>query len=393
MEGKRRQTTYVLNWVVGTDRKGTLVLTNSSLPVIPSKHTSVPCHDSHTPLIFSAKMDTLISGNDEVVNLRLTSCGFDGEIVILVKFNESFLDLFIGETEVVFPFPFEKPIVCGMTMSGDDIVLTNSSLPVVEKIVITGEIPMEKIQHTLPSSTPLDEWIKGLSLSMESKTPCFVKTTHGSTYCYSLPDECLTSIPCHEGLVPVKCSAKLDWFSTLGSKISFVLLLSSKWLETPIYVQIDTNSSFLDLFSGCKTTEVFFPLPIPKSRFLVEVKNIYNFKFKSLKGESGATKKSEREEKEERIERGAIGHDCDSDKPLPTTHDVERPNQCWSIYFNSWELIRKPKPRDRDWKWNDFTASWECELDPTTGLLKEFDRTHYSNCWPKLPTTQQSIFD
>jgi hypothetical protein len=274
-------------------------------------------------------------------------------------------------------------------MSGDDIVLTNSSLPVVEMMVITDEIPMEKIQHTLPSGTPLDEWIKGLSLPMESKTPCFVKTTHGSTYCCSLPDECLTSIPCHEGLVPVKCSAKLDWFSTLGSEISFVLLLSSKWLETPIYVQIDTDSSFLDLFSGGETTEVFFPLPIPKSMFSIEVKNISNFKFKCLKGESGATKKSERKEKEERMERGIMGNDCDSDKPLPTTCNVQRPNQVWSMVSNGWKLIRKPKPRDRDWKWNDFTASWECELDPTTGLLKEFDRTHYSNCWPKLPTTQQ----
>jgi hypothetical protein len=143
----------------------------------------------------------------------------------------------------------------------------------------------------------------------------------------------------------------------------------------------------LDLFSGGETTEVFFPLHIPKSRFLVEVKNISNFKFKSLKGESGDTKKSERKEKEERMARGAIGYDCD--EQLPTTHDVERPNQCWSIYSKSWELIRKPKPRDRDWKWNDFTASWECELDQTTGLLKEFDRTHYSDCWPKLPTKHQ----
>jgi len=374
MEDRRRQTTYTLNWVVGTDGKGTLVLTNSSLP--------------HTPVVCSAKMDTRMSGNDNVVNLRLTSSGFDGEIIILVNFDQSFLDLFIDETtEVLFPFPIEKPIVCGMTMFGDNIVLTKSFLPVVKKIVITGEIPMEKIKYSLPRGTSFDTWRKQSWLPMKSKTPCFSETENGSVYRCSLPDECLTSIPCHEGRVPVKCSATMVWFSTLGSEISVVLLLFSKWLETPIYVQIDTDHSFLDLFSGCKTTEVFFPLPIPKNMFLVEVKDISNFKFKSLKGKSGATKKDKKEEKDERNESGAIGHD--GDDPLPISHEVERPNQVWSIYFSSWELIRKPKPRGSDWKWDDFTASWKCELNPTTGLLKEFDRTHRSNCWPKRPTTQQ----
>lgn len=363
MANQAKQPTYTLNWVIGPDGKGEVVLTNSSLPVIPSKHTSVPCHDSHKPQFFSAKMDTRMSGNDNVVNLRLTSCGFNGEIDILVKFDESFLDLFTGETKVFFPMPIETPVVCKMTISGDIIVLTNSLLPVVEKIVITGEIQME----------------------MKSKTPCFFKTKDDSAYRCSLPDECLTSIPCHEGLVPVKCSANMVWFDRLRFKISVVLLLSSKLLETPIYVQIDTpHSSFLDLFSGGKTNEVFFPLPISKKMFSVEVKDISNFKFKCLKGMPCYMKKRE---KNERMTRGAIGNDCDD--PLPNTGEVQRPNQVWSTVSNCWELIRKPKPRDRDWKWDDSTTSWICKIDPITNLLIEFERTHYSNCWPKLPTTQQ----
>lgn len=375
--------TYTLNWAVGPDRTGKLVLTNSSLTVILSKGvcSTLPCHDSHTLVQCSAQMiDTETSGKEQF-DLRLTSCSFDGAIVIQGSFDPSFLDLFIEEkTEVLFPLPLKKHVY-NMTMFGDVITLTIPSLPVVETRVVTKKIPMEEIEYTLPSGISFDNWEKRFRLPKTSKTPKFREEEINSKYFCSLPCECLTSIQCHDGYVPVKCSTKLAWLQN-GAKTSVVLLLSSKLLETPIYVQIDTpHSSFLDLFSVGKTNRVFFPLPIPKRMFSVEVNDILNFKFKCLKGESGPEKKSERAEKNERMTRGAIGYDCDD--PLPDTYEVQRPNQVWSTVSNCWELIRKPKPRDRDWKWDDSNASWLCEIDPETNFLKKFDRTRYTNCWPK----------
>ena len=149
MEITAKQTpTYTLNCVVGTDGKMTLVLTNTSLPVIPSEGTAFHCHDSHKLVLCSAKMIALPSETDHVVKFTLISCSFDGEIEIQVNFDPSFLDLFIDETtEVLFPLPIEKPVVYHMTMVGNVINLTNPSLPVVEKRVITGEIPMEEIKY------------------------------------------------------------------------------------------------------------------------------------------------------------------------------------------------------------------------------------------------------
>ena len=129
------------------------------------------------------------------------------------------------------------------------------------------------------------------------------------------------------------------------------------------------------------TTEVFFPLPIPKKMFSVKIKEISNFKFKCLKGQTGVEKKGIRIEKKKREARGAIGFDCDD--PLPNEYCIQRSNQVWSTVLNNWELIRKPKPRNSDWKWNDSTASWICELNPITPeYLKKFDRTNFSSCWP-----------
>lgn len=388
MAHEAQQLTYTLNWVVGTDGNWILVLTNSSLPVVPCRGNALPCHDSHTQELCFAKIMMNTSKTASVVNLKLTSNKFDGEIVIEVYLEVSFLDLFTEENTVVFfPLPLKKPVVYNMTERGGVITLTIPSLPVVEKRVITGEIPMEEIKYTLPFGITYDKWTKRLCLPKTSKTPKFFEEETNSEYRCSLPDECLTSIQCHDGHVPVKCSAKLVWHQTLGSETSMIFLLLSTWFDTPIYVQIMIDPSFLDLFSGGKTNEVFFPLSIPKRMFSVEVKDISNFKFKCLKGLSGNMKKSERQEKSERMERGEIGYDCDD--PLPTTHEVQRPNQVWSIVSNCWELIRKPKPRDRDWKWDDSTASWTCEIDQTTEFLKKFDRTRYSNCFPFWPTTQQ----
>ena len=383
----QQPTTYTLNLVVGTDGKERLVLTNSSLPVIPYKGDALPCHDSHRQELCFAKIMMDTSEIARVVHLRLTSYEFDGEIIIEVYLNQRFLELFTEETtEVFFPLPL-KPLVYNMTERRGVITLTILSLPVVEKRVITGKIPMEEIRYTLPSGIPYAKWSKRLWLPKTSETPEFNEKSDDNYYYCSLPDECLTSIPCHDSHVPVKCSAKQAWIQN-ESETSVVLLLSSKLLKTSIYVQIDTHSSFLDLFSGGKTNEVFFPLPIPKRTVSVEVKDISNVMFKSLKGQSGHMKKSERKEKNERLTRGSIGYDCDD--PLPNTYEVKRPNQVWSIVSNCWELIRKPKPRDRDWKWDDSTTSWICKIDPITKFLIEFDRTGYSNCWPKLPTTQQA---
>ena len=106
------QTTYTLNWVVGTDGNGIFVLTNSSLPVIPCKGNALPCHDSHTQELCIAKIMMDTSKPARVVNLRLTSNKFDGEIVIEVDLEPCFLDLFTEETTMVFfPLPLKKPVV------------------------------------------------------------------------------------------------------------------------------------------------------------------------------------------------------------------------------------------------------------------------------------------
>jgi hypothetical protein len=376
----QQTTTYTLNWVVGPDGTGKLVLTNSLLPLVPCEGNALPCHDSHTQELCSAKMSVETSKTASVISLKLTSTMFDGEIAIQVKFDPSFLDLLIDETtKVFFPLPNEKPRDYGMITQGDkngNVFLMNPNLPVVEMIVAVRDIPMESIKYTLPKDKSLKK-----SLPKESKTPSFVKTNDGSVCHCTLPEECLSSMQCHNGHVPLKCLAKLAWsqMSESGCMTS-VLLISSILLETPIYVQINHDHSFLEIFV-LGEIKVFFPLPIPKKTYSVEVNDIDNFKFKCLKGMSGDTKKSERAEKKERMIRGEIGYDCDD--PLPTKHNVQRPNQVWSIVSNCWELIRKPQPRNCNWNWNDSTAGWMCEIDPTTTFLKKFVRTLYSNCWPK----------
>ena len=396
-------TTYTLNWV--HDRKGTIVLTNSSLPVIPSKGTAFPCHDSHKPVRCSAQMIGTQTSGTEQFSLRLTSDMFGGQIDIQVKFDLSFLDLFIGDaTEVFFPLPIEKPIDCGMIMPDDmqgNIVLTNQSLPVVGITVIVRDIKMEDIKYEEPKDKDkLKSWLPKKSL-----TPVFDEKNDGTVLSCTLPDECLMTIPghedlvpvkclmtipCHEGLVPVKCLAKLVWSQTLGSQTlgsqTSVILLSSKSLKTPIYVQINHDPSFLDLFIRGEI-QVFFPMHIPKKTYTVEIKSISNHR--CLKEKSGSDKADIREKMQERRQRGEIGNDDDGPLPVKGYQKVQRPNQVWSSVSNDWELIRKPKPRNADWKWNDSTTSWVCcEYDPETNFLKDLDRTKFSNCW--VSTEKQS---
>jgi hypothetical protein len=151
-------------------------------------------------------------------------------------------------------------------------------------------------------------------------------------------------------------------------------------LKTPIYVQVSTDPSFLDQFIP-EENNVFFPMQIPKTTYKIEIKDSSNHK--SLKGLSGHEKAEIRDEMKERLTRGEIGYD--DDDPIPVKHyrEIQRPNQVWSIISNNWELVRKPYPRSADWKWNDSTATWVCELDPTNEKygLKLFDRSKFSNCF------------
>jgi hypothetical protein len=382
------KTSYSMNWVIGPDdMQGKIVLTNQSLPVVLFKSISpaLPCHYSHEPVRCSAQRIGTQTSGTELFFLRLTSDMFGGQIDIQVKFDSSFVDQFIDDaTEVFFPMPIEKPMVYGMIMPDDTqgkIVLTNQSLPVVQMTVLVAVIEMKEIIYELPKdSSKRKLWLKKKSL-----TPVFDQKTDGNVFSCTLPDKCLMTIPCHAGLVPVKCSAKLVWSQTLGSQTSVILLLSSKSLKTPIYVQINHDPSFLDLFIRGEI-QVFFPMPIPKTIYSVEIKIISNHQ--CLTGISGRDKADIRQEMQERQQRGAIGYDDDDPLPVKDYQKVQRPNQVWSSVSNDWELIRKPKPRNADWKWDDSTTSWVCEFDPETNFLKDLDRTKFSNCWAPLTLKQ-----
>ncbi len=190
--------------------------------------------------------------------------------------------------------------------------------------VLVKDIPMKGIKYQVPKhDSPTKLFLREKIYPQTSETPNFVQEDHDSKRWCALPTGCLSVMPCHEGHVPVRCSGKLLWSQTLGSQQTFVIvLLFSKLLETPIYVQINLDPSFLGQFIRGEI-QVFFPMPI-----------------------------------------------------------VQKRNQVWSISSNEWELIKKPKPRNADWKWNDSTATWVCEHDPTNKLdgLKLFDRSKFSNC-------------
>jgi hypothetical protein len=354
------QSVYTLNWVI-INGEGELVLTNSDLPVVQQCKGigKFPCHDSHMPVLCSAQMVGTRTYGREQFSLRLTSEMFDGKFDILFKFDPSFLDMFIGgATKVLFPMPIEKPIKCGMIMSDDmkgKIVLTNESLPVVQMKVIVADI-------------------------QNSKTPDFDETENGVQRRCALPTGCLSVMPCHNGHVPVLCSGKIGWFQTFGSKTSVILLLFSTWLETPIYIELNTDISFLDQFIHGEI-QLFFPIPIRKSWHNAEIKDSSNHI--SLKGLSGREKKKIRNEMEERVSRGKIGYDDDDPIPVKCYREIQRPNQIWSIISNNWELVGKPMPRLADWKWDDSTATWVCELDTKNKKygLKLFDRSTLSNCF------------
>ena len=332
-EAQQPTTTYTLNWVVWTDGKGRLVLTNSSLLVVRDSSSEVPCHNSHKLVQCSAEMIGTQTSGTKPFFLRLTSPMFDGKVDVLVQFDPSLLDQFIDErAEVLFPMPIEKPMVYGMIMPDDKqgiIVLTNQSLLVVQMSVLCNQIPMNRIKYKVPRHDDSYKlWEREIIYPQMSKTPNFDQTEDGVQRRCALPTSCLSVMPCHEGHVPVQCNAKIAWFQTSGSETKVILSLSSKWLKTPIYVELNTVPSFLDQFI-CGEIQVFFPMQIRKHSYL-----------------------------------------------------RQKLNQVWSTVSNNWELIRKPKPRNADWEWNGSTA-WVCELDPTNSRngLKPLDRTGMPNCW------------
>jgi hypothetical protein len=341
---EEQQAVYTMNWVINPDRKGVIVMTNSDLPVVKQCKgigPEFPCHDSHMPVRCSAQMvGTQAYGTPRFV-LKLTSPIFDGQIFIEYNYDPSFLDLFIGgdATEVLFPMPLEKPTDCCVIMSDDmkgKIVLTNQSLPSVPMKVLVADIP------NIPNS----------------KTPNFNETDDGSVFSCALPTGCLSVMPCHDGYVPVRCSGKIVWSQTSGPETKVIMSLSSELLETPIYVS-------LDQFIKEKGNQLFFLMPIQKE--LYEVENKQSFNHPALKGMSRDDKQEAHEEQD----------------PIPNScyRQIQKPNQIWSIWSNKWVLIRKPKPRRADWKWDDSIATWVCQLDPTNGKLKIFDRSKYSNCF------------
>jgi hypothetical protein len=249
---QQQEAVYTQNWVIKPDGKGVIVLTNSDLPVVRFKNSSFefPCHDSHKVVECSAKMIGTQTSGTEPFFLRLTSPTFDGEIVIQFKFDPSFLDLFIDKaTEVFFPLPVEKPIDCGIIMTQDkkgEIMLTNPCLPIVQMNVLVDKVPLRKIEYP-SSSGPIQSW-----WPKTSRTPFFVEKDvekeEGSVRHCTLPTYCLSVMPCHEGYVPVRCSGKIVWSHTFESNTFVILLLFSKWLKTPIYVQVSIDPSFLDQF-------------------------------------------------------------------------------------------------------------------------------------------------
>ena len=386
-EAARKLTGYIMNLVIMKGGKGVVVLTNSHLPVVQFKDTSYgfPCHDSHNLIQCSAQMIGTKTSGTEPLSLRLTSGMFDAPIDIQVEFDPSFLDLLIDEgTEVLFPLPNQNPIDCGIIMHHDEkgyIVLTNPNLRVVQTAVLVEDIPMKGITYEVPNrDNGLKLWRRTELYPQKSETPDFVqKDSDSERRCY-LPTGCLSVMQCHEGHVPVQCSGKLVWSQTLGAQTFGILLLFSEWLKTPMYVQFNLDPSFLDQFIRGEI-QVFFPMPIPKHLYTVEIKKTSNHL--SLKGKPVEEKADIRKEQKERRARGQIGYDDDDPLSVKDYVKEQRPNQVWSISSKTWVLIRKPKPRNADWKWNDSTATWVCELDPTNKQegLKRFDRSDFTNCF------------
>lgn len=136
-------------------------------------------------------------------------------------------------------------------------------------------------------------WQRTNIYPQKSKTPEFIEKDDGIVRRCTLPTGCLSVMPCSEDHVPVRCSGKLVWSQTLGSQTFVTLLLFSKWLETPMYVQFNLDPSFLDQFIRGEI-QVFFPMLIPKYSYDVEVKDTSNHR--SLKGKSGQKKADIREE-------------------------------------------------------------------------------------------------
>jgi hypothetical protein len=393
-------TSYIMNIVMGPEGKWVIVMTNSSLPlplpVFPFKDTSYgfSCPDSHNLVKCSAQMIGTKTSGTERLSLRLTSPMFDAPIVIQVKFDHSCLDMLIDEgTEVLFPLPNQKPIDCGIIMHDEKgyILLTNPSFQLVQTNVLVGDIQMKDIKYQVPKKKDNEKKLLRPTklFPQKSETPDFVQKDSDSERRCDLPTDCLSVMPCYEGHVPVRCSGKLVWSQTLGSQTLVVLLLFSTWLETPMYVQFNLDPSFLDQFNLDPSfldqfirgeIQVFFPMLIPKHLYKVEIKETSNHL--SLKGKSGQEKANIRKEQKERRYRGSIGYDDDDPLPVTCYVEKERPNQVWSIFSNKWELIKKPKPRKADWKWNDSTATWVCELDLTNKQdgLKLLDRSKFSNC-------------
>jgi len=352
-----QQAVYTMNWVINPDGKGVIVMTNSDLPVVKQCKgigPEFPCHDSHMPVRCSAQMVGTQAYGTEPFFLKLTSPIFDGQIFIKYNSDPSFLDLFIGgdATEVLFPMPLEKPTDCCVIMSDDmkgKIVLTIQSLPFVQMNVLVANV------LNIPNS----------------KTPNFDKTSNDSEYRCALPTGCLSVMPCHEGHVPVLCSGKIVWSQTSGPETKVILSLSSELQETPVYVIVivNTDPSWLDQFIR-GGIQLFFLMPIQKAFY--EVENKVSENHPALKGESRSDKKEAHEDPEK--------------DPIPERfyRQIQRPNQIWSILLNQWVLIRKPKPRHADWKWDDSTKTWVCKLDPETKQLTCHDRSKYSNCFGNM---------
>lgn len=242
------------------------------------------------------------------------------------------------------------------------VVLTNSSLPIVQMQVVNLQLDLCDCIHR-------NVLLKHIDDSHES---------------HSLPESSRLRISCHLDHVPVRCDSEIIGHDHESKHILF--RLSSVLFRNLIEVRVEYDPQLDSISKGV----VFFPMRIGKNMVRVE-KKMYELN-PCMKGKLAREKESVRQKIQLRQQHD-VAQNCEEARiPLQVHHMVQRPNQVWNIHSNEWVRVKKPNPklasmnpyRVSNWVWDDSTLRWTCKLDPSnheTGL-EGIDRSNFSNCFP-----------
>ncbi len=205
----------------------------------------------------------------------------------------------------------------------------------------------------------------------------------------------VVNVPCHKGHVPVRCFGNSRFNEKKKTTVIRIKFIDFSELQDecnfhsiggPILdVNIGANTNFYKKFSDVHEFLVLFPVNIPKKTSDVKVKQ-YEFHM-HYSGPVKAYKTANRKY-DTYHNVPVLNLDSPRDDKIyvnkPKTIKCIRPNQIWSIIYNKWVIVPKPKPRNAAWVWDDSNKHWSCEIDQTisSSTLKIQDRTGFSNCFP-----------